>query len=346
MHIETRYLEINFPDSILSLKRMPAAVRVLSTIYFTLSIILIGSTFMVQKQLQEIEGQGNKTDVGITFPYFQLSIHNLSAMPFALVLSTLSDIKIWKFLLTGLNLIIGGSFIESNWNSSKEMFKFVFGLGILINIIMVILSFILSVIFGNERFNSYSDGNHVILVGFTIIYKQLLPETTIFNLKNVSIFSKNFRFKLLPIFLLCILTLIESLMKDCTELISVWITFFVCWTYLRFFQKLDLSETNLRQEGHSNPDEDIIMGDASDTFQLIYFFPDPLKPLLSPIFNFTYYLCCRKMKIIRPFETDDIEKGNSVAGKRGAKPTNVSSGSQTEDRRRQLALEVLQERMV
>lgn len=303
------------------------------------------SRLLLTRQIKQIDDEITSTQIGISYPFFQLSLNDYSAIPFALIFSTLCDVKLWKFIITAANLLLGGPYIESNWNSSTEMFKFVLLIGILINFIMVLMALCLRNLLADETIGNYLDGNHIILIGFSIIYKQMLPETTIFELKNMSIFSKNFRFKLLPIFLMFVLTIIECFTRDITEFITIWVTFFISWMYLRFFQRLDLSETNLNS-GEEEVDS-IIVGDASDTFQLIYFFPDIVKPVLRPIFNTTYDICCKKLHIIKPFETDDVEKGNFVAGKRGAKPVPdpLVLSTQTEDRRRQLAMEVLEERM-
>lgn len=84
-----------------------------------------------------------------------------------------------------------------------------------------------------------------------------------------------------------------------------------------------------------------MVGDASDTFQLIYFFPDLVKPILRPIFDSTHRVFI-KLKLIRPFQTDEVDRSNAVAEQRGAKKIS----DPVEERRKQLALQVLQERMV
>ena len=84
-----------------------------------------------------------------------------------------------------------------------------------------------------------------------------------------------------------------------------------------------------------------MVGDASDTFQLIYFFPDLIKPILRPFFNFIYNVVVVKFKVIKPFHDIDIDIGNTIAESRGAKKIMT-----VEERRRQLALQVLEERMV
>ena len=119
------------------------------------------------------------------------------------------------------------------------------------------------------------------------------------------------------------------------------VTFFASWSYLRFFQKLAPLNCPSLPTTNSQGGQEILVGDASDTFQLIYFFPDLIKPILRPIFNFIYNVVVVKFKVIKPFHDIDIDIGNTIAENRGAKKIMT-----VEERRRQLALQVLEERMV
>lgn len=330
MHYELRHIEINIPDSVFRLNHLPEATK-----FLTLAYVILTSTLFVVRSL-EYNGLV-ATDPSLNFgsvisPVLQLIPNRVLKYPFSIVLSNFVDVEIWKIIVNILNLVIGGSFIERNWNSSKEMLKFTILIGSLTNLMVVISTVILSFIIPSVEMDIPLDGNYTVLIGFSIVYKQLFPETTIFQLKRLGFFSKNFRFKLLPVFVMFTMTVAQLIFfHHFAQLLSIWMTFFSCWIYLRFYQVLKLNEA----DGY-------LVGDASDTFQLIYFFPDVVKPIIRPIADFMYHIFCVKLRLIRSFQTDDIDKGNSVAQQRGAK----TPANPVEERRKRLALQVLQERMV
>ncbi|KAK5779092.1 hypothetical protein RI543_002977 [Arxiozyma heterogenica] len=322
MKIDTKYLGIDIPDSILDFKNIPTATKYITGTYVYFSIILYISIHV----MYDGEPGGN-----VFNPMVQLIPSQVLKYPYAIVTSNLIDTKLWKFIVTLINLLIGGTFIENNWNSAAEMFKFVLVVGSITNFINLVATNFFSLILPNISLDTPLDGNYSIIIGFAIIYKQLLPETTIIDFKYP--FEKNFRFKLLPIFITCFMTITQLFwFHHFADLLSIWISFMCCWVYLRFFQQLPMN--NGDEEGY-------VKGDASDTFELIYFFPDVIKPFLRPVFNWIYDLVVIRLDIITPFDMEEIDKGNDIAIKRGAKKITSS----TEDRRRQLALQVLQERM-
>ncbi|CCE66273.1 hypothetical protein TPHA_0P01150 [Tetrapisispora phaffii CBS 4417] len=337
MKFDSRFLTVDIPDSFWKLQKLPTAIRIITL----LAILLSGCLFIIRmRSIVNIKpGEGESID-NVAFPIFQMVPSKLKYLPFSIFLSNFVDTSGWKFIVNFCNLTIGGSYIERNWGSSKEMFKFLLVLGTLTNVIVVLLTIALSFIIPGIDLNKPIDGNYTVLIGFPIVYKQLLPETSIFDLKNVPLISKNFRFKLLPIFVICTVTLIQILwLHHFAQLISIWLTFISTWMYLRFFQLLPLYGTD------ASNSENILRGDSSDTFQFIYLFPDIVKPILRPVFSYVYEVFCIKLRLIRPFETTDIDKGNSVAEQRGAKPIGTPS-TEANERRKQKALEVLQERMV
>lgn len=327
MRFNSKFLDIDFPDSIFSFGRIPTATRIITGAYLALTV-----TLYITRHYMFNGSPGDYTTFKeVVNPTVQLIPSEVLKYPYALITSNLIDTDCWKFIVTLINLLLGGSFIERNWDSTEEMFKFVLGIGTLTNLINVVITICLSFILPGVRLDVPLDGNYTIIIGFPIIYKQLLPETTIINFKWP--FKKNFRFKLLPIFITSFMTVMQLVwFHHFADLLSIWISFICCWVYLRFYQQLPVTTLD---------EDNSVKGDASDTFELIYFFPDITKPLLRPVFNFTYDLFTTQTGIITPFDLNDIDKGNDIAIKRGAKKITSS----TEDRRRQLALQVLQERM-
>lgn len=330
MKYSSSVFDVEIPNSVFEPRNIPTATKYLTLTYVVLTFMLYYIRRTIYYDTISVDPTVLFSD--ITVPVLQLVPNKFFHYPYSIVLSNFIDVEIWKFITNLVNLLIGGSFIENNWGSSRELAKFVLIVGSIMNFLVVVIAFTLSVFVPGIKLDVPLDGNYTILIGFPIIYRQLLPETTIINFKTP--FSKNFRFKLLPIFIMFFLTAMQLIwFHHFAQLLSIWVTFFSCWIYLRFFQKIHLSI--LREDSQE------VVGDASDTFQLIYFFPDILKPYLRPVFNKFYDLFAVRLALVKPFQLEEIDKGNDIAVQRGAKSTE----SQAEDRRRQLALQVLQERM-
>ncbi|QLQ79867.1 hypothetical protein HG537_0C05160 [Torulaspora globosa] len=330
MEYSCRYFEISTPSSLLRLNKIPPATTFLTVSYVLCTIVL----FILRRfEYSKLISNGSDVLFGSVYSHIlQIVPSEILVYPYSIVLSNLVDVNVWKIITNTINLVVGGSFIERDWNSSIEILKFTLLIGSVTNIIVVGVTLLSSLLIPGVKIDVPLDGNYTVLIGFPIVYKQLFPETTIIRLKNLGFLSKNFRFKLLPIFIMSTLTVGQLIFfHHFAQLLSIWITFFSCWIYLRYFQVL----TSTQSSGY-------MVGDASDTFQLIYLFPDITKPILRPIFDWIYNICSNKLRIIRPFQTDDIDKSNSVAEQRGAKKI----VNPVEERRKQLALQVLQERMV
>lgn len=329
MHYNSRHLEINTPDSLLQWRKLPSATSFLILSYVALTASLL---FVRRSKYSELLADDPEISFESVYsPIVQIVPAQVLKYPYSIILSNLVDTSIWKIVANSVNLVIGGSFIERNADSSKELLKFILVVGSITNLLVVFITLLSSLFVPAVKLDVPIDGNYTILVGFPIVYKQLFPETTIFRIKGLGILSKNFRFKLLPIFVMCTLTVGQLVFfHHFAQLLSIWITFFSCWIYLRYFQVLTSTQNG-----------SYMVGDASDTFQLIYFFPDLVKPVLRPVFDLTYRICI-KLKLLRPFQTDEVDRSNAVAEQRGAKKIS----NPVEERRKQLALQVLQERMV
>ena len=318
MQYSSRFLELNIPDSFLNINKIPDATKFITVTY----ICSTATLFCIRRSLyNKLVLEDPNLDYNlITSPLLQMVPSQIWRYPTSLVLSNFIDTKAWKVVVNLLNLIIGGSFIERNWNSSKEMFKFIIVLGSLTNVLIIMLTLLVSFFSNKVRLDIPLDGNYTILIGFPIIYRQLLPETTIIHLKTPQFLAKNFRFKLLPIFVMFTMTVTQIIwFHHFAQLFSIWVTFFASWSYLRFFQKLAPLNCPSLPTTNSQGGQEILVGDASDTFQLIYFFPDLIKPILRPIFNFIYNVVVVKFKVIKPFHDIDIDIGNTIAENRGAK---------------------------
>lgn len=260
MKHSNKFFEVDIPESSLSPRSLPKATKIITSLYLLLTLLLF-----VLRRIYYVRHEDQEFD-SVIVPFLELVPDKVVQYPTAIILSNLIDIKWWKIITNLLNLVLGGSFIEKNWGSSKEIVIFILVLGSITNLVVLSATYVLAQVFTSIRLDLPIDGNYTVLVGFPIIYRQLLPETTIINIKYPSFISKNFRFKLLPIFVICFMTMVQLVwFHHFAELISIWLTFFTTWIYLRFYQRLPTL-------GNSNTTNEIIVGDASDTFQLIYFF--------------------------------------------------------------------------
>lgn len=145
MKLKSHIIDINIPNSLLDISKIPTATAVLTCFYVILSLSLF---YIKRSTYNHIVSTGVEIQYSdIQCPFLQLVPSKVVYYPFSIILSNLVDTEIWKFVVTLLNLIIGGSFIERNWNSSKELLKFTIVIGSLINIIMAAFSLIISFIY-------------------------------------------------------------------------------------------------------------------------------------------------------------------------------------------------------
>ncbi|AMD22114.1 HGL226Cp [Eremothecium sinecaudum] len=324
MGFDSKYVFINFPQNSLNWQSLPVVTKLLTIAYVAFTSVL----WIVRRRVPLEEGQDF---IGVTCPILQLVPSQVLRYPISIVTSNLIDIELWKFVVDLINLVLGGAYIEQCWNSQREMLVYTLVIGSITNVILLIVTYFLSFLSSSIRLGWPLDGNYTMLIGFSIVFKQLIPETTIFRIKDVPLFSKNFRFKMLPIFIMTVLTVVQFWYQSYTHLISLWTTFFICWAYLRYYQVLPSS-----LEGHTTGE--LVAGDASDTFQLVYFFPDLIKPLVRPIFNKCYDLGLHRF-LWRRHADNDLEEGSSMVGSSKSDPLKV------EGRRKQLALKVLEQRL-
>jgi len=129
--------------------------------------------------------------------------------------------------------------------------------------------------------------------------------------------------------------------------------FFSSWTYLRFFKTsyIDLGSTESPQ----------IKGDASETFSLANFFPDPINRPVAIASDAVYNLLIT-LKICTPFSAEDISASNTRhngaggdvglssifisggGGPSGGRGIGASARAEAE-RRRAMALKALDQRL-
>lgn len=114
---------------------------------------------------------------------------------------------------------------------------------------------------------------------------------------------------------------------------------------MRFFQALN-TEPILPVANNDSSTGSVLIGDASDTFQLVEFFPAVTKPYVGPVFNQIYELSVL-LGIVTPFNDETVQQSNTRAQKRLEQvgQSNKSIASSVAERRRQIALQVIEDRI-
>lgn len=136
------------------------------------------------------------------------------------------------------------------------------------------------------------------------------------------------------LFILAVIVLAFTPLFTAASVLLVLSGFMVSWTYLRFyktaFPDLDVSRSTLR-------------GDASETFALAEFFPEPLQPTVSNLSEIVFNLLVA-VRICTPFSSADTSAQRSRSEFTSSRPSHGSSRAETE-RRRALALKALDQRL-
>lgn len=167
-------------------------------------------------------------------------------------------------------------------------------------------------------------------ISFLIAFSQLVPAHTVTLFRGI-ISLRVPRFPLLYILLITVLS-ITPLLTSASFLLSV-IAFLTSWTYLRFYK-------------HAFPDLDSsqpssLRGDASESFAIAEFFPDPVRGPVASISDVVYNILV-SLRICTPFSADHgSARGDSFMQRA---PQQGSTRAETE-RRRALALKALDQRL-
>jgi len=324
----------------LSLSRLnlPQATKYLIFTLTGVSALLLFLKYRMYNVLVEI----GETDIEfskIIVPYLQLIPNHTLFNPWTVVTSIFVETSIWKYLLSVLITYFAGRFIERSW-SSKELLRFVVLVGGITNLAVSLSLIILNIIFQLHYFNVPVDGNVSLLISFLVVFKQLIPEHSLVLFKG----AVHARVKHIPFLTLLTLTILSIITFRVTIFLQAWIGLIVSWAYLRFFQ------SNIIDPLLPQPNDVIgiqrLKGDASETFSLVHFFPDTLSPILSPIFDQIYELFIQ-IGFLSRFNDAEIEQGNLIANRRltGQQQSQQLDSRSAAERRRQVALKVLEERI-
>lgn len=339
--------------SILRGHKLPKSSKILLGLLTGISILLLVLKYQQFQSLQSSLDEIKFHDVKISF--IQLIPRSTIYNPWVLILSISAEISIISFIFSFVVLYIGSKFAERFWGNYLEVIKFVIIVGSITNLITVIIAIISNIIRQDgKNMDQPLGGGISYYFGFLVVCKQLIPEHNIVLFQGLI----NFRVKHVPFALIIFLSLWSIIISQSLyPAIPSIGSFFVSYFYLRFFQSLNTeptlpiattTTTNSDNNGSSidMQNSSIMIGDASDTFQLIDFFPQVTRPILTPIFQHGYDISVF-LGIITPFNDEIVEQSNLRAQKRQEQTnqTQKNVAKSVAERRRQVALQVIEDRI-
>ncbi|ODQ82578.1 hypothetical protein BABINDRAFT_169831 [Babjeviella inositovora NRRL Y-12698] len=315
---------------------IPVASRVLFVILTAVTATIYTYKLHSYELLLERDYRGHPTKVinfnEIIVPSIQLipryAMHNI----WVLVTAIFAEISVVGYIGSSVILVAGSKYCHRIWGSAEELFKFVFLVGTLTNLMTVLSVIVLTMISGNVLdLTKPLGGGLCYAMGYLVLLKQSIPEHSV----NVFRGSLLLRIKDVPFAALCGSLGMSVYNRNFYPVLPCWLSLITAWAYLRFYQST-LTDPQLPQ-----PNDVVgvlrIQGDASDAFAFVEFFPNVLKPWLGPFFNDVYELMC-VMSIVSAFNEESVEQSNARAAKRG-------KNKDTSERRRQVALKVLEDRI-
>lgn len=167
-------------------------------------------------------------------------------------------------------------------------------------------------------------------ISFLIAFSQLVPAHTVTLFRGI-ISLRVPRFPLIYMLTITILTM-TPVLTVASLLLAIY-GFLTSWTYLRFFKA---AFPDLDTPQHSS-----LRGDASETFAIAEFFPDPARAPIARFSN-TVYNILVSLRVCTPFPSDGAAPRGDLMSSRP--PAQGSSRAETE-RRRALALKALDQRL-
>ncbi|KAI5903483.1 Transmembrane protein [Candida parapsilosis] len=297
-------------------KDIPLSTEVLLGLLTTISAFLFVIKYRMFKDSQT-SGSEELNFHDILVPFIQLIPSTTLFNPWVLISAIFAEISVISFIFSFVVLFVGSRFVERFWGR-MEVIKFVLVVGGVTNLITVLVAIISNLIREDAKNMNTPLGGGLV----------------------------NFRVKHLPFALLIILGLWSAIVSQSSyPAVPSTVSFFASFIYLRFFQALN-TEPILPVANNDSSTGSVLIGDASDTFQLVEFFPAVTKPYVGPVFNQIYELSVL-LGIVTPFNDETVQQSNTRAQKRSEQvgQSNKSIASSVAERRRQIALQVIEDRI-
>ncbi|EDK43446.1 hypothetical protein PVL30_001595 [Lodderomyces elongisporus] len=321
---------------------IPKSTRILLGYLFTVTTLLCVFKYRIYHGIV-LSGSSEPPSFNeILVPFIQLIPSTTAFNPWVVVTAIFAETHLATFIFSLVVLFVGSKFVERFWGDF-EVVKFIAIVGSVTNLITVLIAIVSNLVRQDEKnMNTPLGGGISYYFGFLVVFKQLIPEHNIVLFQGLI----NFRVKHLPFALLIVLVIWSAaISQSMYPAVPSVTSFFVAFAYLRFFQALR-TEPTLPVSTNDASNSSVLIGDASDTFQLVEFYPAILKPYLTPVFNGVYDGAVF-LGIVTPFNDETVQQSNSRAQKRQEQVSQASKSvaSSVAERRRQVALQVIEDRI-
>lgn len=343
---------------------LPPFTRVCVASVVLLSLGTVLAKYRIYDNQTGIPNDDGSTPAKISFNSIKVPILTLVPslsvpFPWVLLLTSFVEESIWGFFVSVITLGLAGRYCERVWGG-RQLAIFLALVSVIPNILSVITLYFWFAATRNEQFILETiSGGLGIEAGFLVTLKQLIPEHAIVLFKG----AVRIQVKQLIIPAISAASIIGLILGNFSSVLLPWYGFIVSWVYLRFYRKTQIESVlpTSRSNSTSESAEDssngsgggvmgpvsTIRGDASDTFAFSdFFYPEAIRSIVSAISDVVFSFLVA-IKVCTPFQEDQIEASNLQASWR-TRGRNSISGSVSEadaDRRRALALRVLEERL-
>lgn len=318
----------------------PRSTRFCLTCLFTISLVIL--TLKLYSRRINPSDTSQPPLLALVVPFLQLVPRYAIFYPWVFVTAIFSEVNIFSFAFSAVVLFIATGYVEKFWGY-KEVIKYVLLVGTLTNLSTVVVTIVSNIFRGDVSGMDLPLGGGISYVfAFLVVIKRLIPE------HNVVLFQGliNFRIKHLPFISLVVVVVWSAVFSTLYPVVPALFSFFIAYNYLRFFQALSvdplLPTTSSGEENNST----IVRGDASDAFQLVEFFPSVAKPYLAVVINGIYDVSVL-LGVIAPFNEEFIEQSNLRVQKLSERVNQANKlvANSVAERRRQVALQVIEDRM-
>ncbi|KAF1991340.1 DUF1751-domain-containing protein [Aulographum hederae CBS 113979] len=268
--------------------------------------------------------------------------------PWVFFTATLVEQNIWGLAISGFALFFGGRYLERAWGGA-EFAKFVLFVAVIPNLVAFGTCVVWYALTHNTgALTTTISGTTSLAASALVSLTQLIPEHTI-TLLSLPI---RIRIKRLPSIFLLIQTLSMAILGSYPTFLLAISGFLTSWTYLRFYRKTEIASA-------ASTDSTLVRGDASETFAFAAFFPEVVQPPIAAASDAIYNILVT-LRLCAPFSADAIDSANEAAiarsegglpnimnpaGGSGARRGSGSQRREEAERRRQLALKALDQRL-
>jgi len=232
------------------------------------------------------------------------------------------EIHAWEVLVDIVTLILVGKLIEPLWGA-LEMVTFFFVVNTGVAILCAFFYYLLYMATQDTQllFQVHIHGLAGYLAGVSIAVKQVMPDHILARTPVGKITNRNIPLTVFGLtFIMWAIGMVEG--SYCTMFGTGLI---VSWIYLRFYQV------------HSNGSK----GDLADSFAFATLFPNVLQPAVSVFSNTVFSLMVKCGVCTKPIRRYDV----GAAGPSGITISLPGAESQDAERRRQIALRALSQRL-